>query len=57
MEKWEVDVSFIVVAPERSKAMQIAREICDEKLKGVAIVKSVSLGPALEPKKWIAINE
>lgn len=57
MEKWEVEVSFIVAAPDRTKAWKIAEEICDKNLKGIASVKLVRREPVKDPEEWIAINE
>lgn len=57
MHKWETDVTFVVVAPDRTKAWAAAREICETKLKGVATVKAISSEPLKDPEEWIAVNE
>jgi Trm5-related predicted tRNA methylase len=56
MDKYEVNVVFVVQAPDRSAAWRISREICEEKLKGLATVHAVT--EALkDPEEWVAINE
>jgi len=56
-EKWEVEVSFVVAAPDRRSAWKIAEGICDKNLKGVASVKAVRTEPLRYPSEWIAVNE
>ncbi len=57
MKKWDVTVKFTIQAETRPEAWDIARGICEKKLRDLAYVQSVGVDPLPDPDDWIAVNE
>ena len=57
MKKWDVTVKFTIQSETRKEAWDIGKRICEEKLRDLAYVHSVSMEPLPDPEEWIAVNE
>ena len=57
MNKFEVHISFIVVAKTRPEAYGVAGQLIHKYMRDMANVDSVSRKPISHPEHWIAINE
>lgn len=57
MKKWSVNVNFAIQAETRMAAWQLAQELCERKLRGLAYVTSVGLIELRDPAEYIAVNE
>lgn len=57
MKKWHVEIETTIQAETREQVWRIARELCEEKFRGLAQPRAVSLKPEPHPEWWIAVNE
>ena len=57
MKKWEVEITFVIQVETREGAWKEARRVIEERLRGLANVRRVSLEPIEDPNNWIALNE